>query len=1288
MGHRRAGRSGAMRTGTSRVAARAAGVLVVAVMVVGLYTASPALASVPSATSQAATLITDTGATLNGMVNPQGEATAYTFEYGTSTSFGNITTVTGAGSGSTSAAVSAPLTGLSPNTTYLFRLVATNASGTTTGAVMAFTTAGPAVPPSVTTGAASAIGAYRATLAGTVNPNGRQTAFTFEYGTTDTFGQITAVDNAGSAGAVQPVTLPVTGLSPLTTYKYRLVATNTDGTTSGPVMEFTTAANQAPTDIALSGASVAENQAVATTVGTLSTNDPDLGDNHTYTLASGTGDTDNASFQVDGNTLKTNAVFDFETKPSYSIRVRTTDLGNATFEKQFTITITDVVENLPPTDITLSNASVAENQAVATTVGTLGAADTAGDTHTYTLVAGTGSTDNASFQIDGSVLKTNAVFNFETKSSYSIRVRATDQGNLTFEKQLTIAITNVNEAPVTVNDSYTGAIGNTRYVLGTTSTGARVVGSGGNPNANDSDPDAGNTVSCVPETVASTGGGSATINANCSYIFTPGVGDKSQNDTFTYKATDGSLQANGTVTVAITNNLVWYVDRDAGSNGNGTSHSPLQNLAGINGAGGAGDADGASDVIFLYGSATAYSGGLPLEASQQLIGEPQGLTVNAVALVPAAGSNPVIQNAGGTAITLANGVTIRRVNVGTSSGDGISGTNVNTVDIGGASTITGVSGADFKLSGGNGTITFGPAITNTAGRSVDIQGRTGGTVTLSGNISDTGSGILANSNTGATVAFTGDIDASTGTNAAFTATGGGMVTASNTGSTLATTTGTALFVSGVNIGSSNLNFQSISHNGVGLGIELLNTGSSGGLNVTGTAAALSGGTITGSTSTKGAISLTNTDKVSLNKMTIPNADHAAVKGTGVTDFSFTNGSITNAGDLKNNALDAAFAFNATPPAASNNVDGVVTITGNTVTNPYGGGVDIFNFAGTITDANISGNTITSATTQANSKEDGISLNLFGLTTSVASLTKATFNNNTITNFPSGRGITIEGANTSGDGVGEAAPPGTYGTPGSATNVITINGNLIKGDPGTKLNGAAIATGVTGRGQGNFAITNNGTAANPLANTAGQTIGAGVAGDADATFTITGNFVNPNPDVGSSAIGLGTDRNIQADASTLTDPDVNATISNNTVTNAYHTGITVLQSNSNGTANVKVQNNTVSVLPLSVASIYVINGSSNNPAFNPTMCANISNNTAGGFNDGFDNVPGIFLLKDGTPTTYPFGIVGLTPSPADAAQTEANLATQNPDSALGSGFYAGKRAFVQLGNNFSACTLPF
>ena len=82
-------------------------------------------------------------------------------------------------------------------------------------------------------------------------------------------------------------------------------------------------------------------------VGTLSTTDPDIGDTHTYSFVSGDGDTDNASFEIDGSTLKANVVFDYETQASYSIRVRSTDAGSSTTEKTFTITVIDVSEQTP-----------------------------------------------------------------------------------------------------------------------------------------------------------------------------------------------------------------------------------------------------------------------------------------------------------------------------------------------------------------------------------------------------------------------------------------------------------------------------------------------------------------------------------------------------------------------------------------------------------------------------------------------------------------------------------------------------------------------------------------------------------------------------------------------------------------------------------------------------------------------------------------------------------------------------------------------------------------------------
>ena len=108
--------------------------------------------------------------------------------------------------------------------------------------------------------------------------------------------------------------------------------------------------NQAPTNITLNNSTIAENQPINTKIGNFTTIDPDTGNTFTYNLVSGTGDTNNNSFIIVGNNeLQTKAIFDYETKNSYSIRVKTTDQGGLSFEKQLTIGVTDVNDrNLTP----------------------------------------------------------------------------------------------------------------------------------------------------------------------------------------------------------------------------------------------------------------------------------------------------------------------------------------------------------------------------------------------------------------------------------------------------------------------------------------------------------------------------------------------------------------------------------------------------------------------------------------------------------------------------------------------------------------------------------------------------------------------------------------------------------------------------------------------------------------------------------------------------------------------------------------------------------------------------
>ncbi|WP_166664869.1 cadherin domain-containing protein, partial [Pedobacter metabolipauper] len=207
--------------------------------------------------------------------------------------------------------------------------------------------------------------------------------------------------------------------------------------------------NEAPTAIALSASSINENAAAGSTVGTLSTTDSDASNTFTYALVTGTGSTDNASFTIDGISLKLTPSPDFETKSSYSVRIRTTDQGSLYYDKEFTVSINNV--NEAPTAIALSAASINENAAAGSTVGTLSTTDPdASNTFTYTLVTGTGSTDNAAFTISGDALVLTYIPDYEVKSSYSVRIRSTDQGNLYYEKEFTVSVTNVNEAPTAI----------------------------------------------------------------------------------------------------------------------------------------------------------------------------------------------------------------------------------------------------------------------------------------------------------------------------------------------------------------------------------------------------------------------------------------------------------------------------------------------------------------------------------------------------------------------------------------------------------------------------------------------------------------------------------------------------------------------------------------------------------------------------------------------------------------------------------------------------------------------
>ena len=231
-----------------------------------------------------------------------------------------------------------------------------------------------------------------------------------------------------------------------------------------------TPANSAPvfTDGTSATRSIAENTASGTNIGTaIAATDAD-NDTLTYTLEG----TDASSFSIVSTSgqLQTNAALDYEAKSSYSVRITVSD-SKLTDTIDVTINVTDVDENRAPSfaDGASTTRSVAENTGSGQDIGSaVAATDPDDDTLTYTL----GGTDAASFRIDSTngQLRTSGALDYETKSSYSVRITVSDS-KLTDTIDVTINVTDVDEnrAP-----SFTEGNRATRSVAENTGSGENI----------------------------------------------------------------------------------------------------------------------------------------------------------------------------------------------------------------------------------------------------------------------------------------------------------------------------------------------------------------------------------------------------------------------------------------------------------------------------------------------------------------------------------------------------------------------------------------------------------------------------------------------------------------------------------------------------------------------------------------------------------------------------------------------------------------------------------------------
>ena len=204
-------------------------------------TAASSGASKPAVASNTSSVTGDTSATLAASVNPNGAATTVFFEYGASSGYGSSTANQSIASGTSFVTRNATLAGLTPGTTYHYRVVATNSAGITSGPDATFSTTLTIPDTTAITSPASAVTAISCIINGTVNPNGNPTTAFFQYGAqADQLTTNTTIQNLGNGSQAQALSMPLSGLQPDTVYFYRVVAVNTAKTIQGSALSFTT----------------------------------------------------------------------------------------------------------------------------------------------------------------------------------------------------------------------------------------------------------------------------------------------------------------------------------------------------------------------------------------------------------------------------------------------------------------------------------------------------------------------------------------------------------------------------------------------------------------------------------------------------------------------------------------------------------------------------------------------------------------------------------------------------------------------------------------------------------------------------------------------------------------------------------------------------------------------------------------------------------------------------------------------------------------------------------------
>jgi len=765
---------------------------------------------------------------------------------------------------------------------------------------------------------------------------------------------------------------------------------------------------------------------------------------------------------------------------------------------------------------------------------------------------------------------------------FNFTITATDTVNLcTGSQAFSISI-----APVAVGDSYAAAsniVDNTQFVItgGTTvSPATPFVGSIANILANDL-PSGG--VTATPGTFATTSGGSVTLAADGTFIYTPGVhAGAITSDSFTY-----TVVSNGVTSAAATVNLtlasrVWYV-KNNGAAGNGQSQNPFNTLAAAQAASAAGD------IIYVYngdGLTTGQTAGITLKNNQQLIGEGVALVVNTVVL-KAAGTQPQITNAaaGTDVVTLADGNTVKGLTITGATRDGITGTThagftgdtltiqtstlagMRFTTMTGAITVTntifsGANGTGLDVSGGTATITLNAtnSITANAGkRSVSIQNRpaAAGLITIGASITDNGTGILVNNNasgtiaftgtqtlgtttnpgvtlttnTGTTINFSGTLNITTSTGTALNATGGGTLNVTGTTNVTTGLATTGININGVTVGASGVNFTSVNTTGATTGVALASLGNG---NVTISSGTISGGTTGLSLSTLG----TSTITLGANAQTLTfTGSTTAISGTTFGTLAVAAGSTVNVSgvtalNLTTGAVSGTFA-NVTSSGGTNGVN-LAAVTGT-----WGA------TAGTLTGA--TGATFNASGASAGTVSWGGAINqangATAVTISGGHTGSITFSGNVTTSATS-TGISISASSGAYNFSDAVANTSTLAGSGAAVTIFNETGGSISFGAGYAISNASPAFKIGGTATNTTAnITYSGTMA-PIA-AGGILLDINSTAGTYSTGTITFNGTTLGGNVGNPT---GIRSVINSMTGTLVVNHLNLTANNNSYAN--------------------------------------------------------------------------------------------------------------------------------------------